>query len=58
MVSHKFHKRKGHRLLTVSLVILLHAVLLEQIVDLYVRIDDLADRNVVIDSFNEVCDVL
>ena len=38
--------------------ILLHAVLLEQVLDLDVRIDDLADRNVVVDSFNEVSDVL
>lgn len=51
---------KGHFIVKVSLkfMSLFHAVLLEQIFDLLVRIDDLADGNIVVDSLDEVCDIL
>ncbi len=51
---------KGHFIVKVSLLFmsLFHAVLLEQIFDLLVRIDDLADGNIVVDSLDEVCDIL
>lgn len=51
---------KGHFIVKVSLLFmpLFHAVLLEQIFNLLVRIDDLADGNIVVDSLDEVCDIL
>ena len=51
---------KGHLTGKVSLLFmsLFHAVLLEQIFDLLVRINDLADGNIVVDSLDEVCDIL
>ena len=57
---HKTAQIKGHFTVKVSLLFmsLFHAVLLEQIFDLLVRIDDLADGNIVVDSLDEVCDIL
>ena len=51
---------KGHFIVKVSLLFmsLFHAILLEQIFDLLVRIDDLADGNIMVDSLDKVCDIL
>ena len=37
---------------------LFHAIFFKQIFDLFVWVDYLADRNIVVDSFNKVSDVL
>ena len=57
---HKTAQIKGHFTVKVSLLFmsLFHAVLSEQILDLLVRINDLADGNIVVDSLDEVCDIL